>query len=164
MVNYTAFTVSNLFVSRFKSIPEKWQMTVASLGYFVFYISGFLIEGKVKWFQYLVSAIAATINGFAASFLWASIGSYIHKVAVLHNSAPLKGKYYGIFCIGTNTCAVVGAVIVTFGLQYFTHASYFVFVASITLLAFFFGVFFITDLNKLAKKESLLNEETNEFE
>ena len=42
-VNYAFFIVGNFFVSRFKQTSEKWQMTFASLGYFSFYISGFII-------------------------------------------------------------------------------------------------------------------------
>ena len=159
-VNYTSYIILNLFAPGCKRISEKWQISLSALGYCFFYSSGFLIDGTATWVKYTITALSALINGVAGSFLWVSVGSYIHKVAHLYNQPHLKGKYYGIFNLFFSLSAVVGAIVVTFGLHLFSHSIYFALVGSIALLAFLFGVFFIKDLNKLhPTQESILSDE-----
>jgi hypothetical protein len=90
-----------------------------------------------------LAALGAIVNGIGASFLWTSVGSYIHKVCHLHNKISEKGYYFGLF--NTIFCAstILGAIVVTFGLSLFSYSIYFVLVSSVAFLAFLYGIFFI---------------------
>lgn len=78
--------------------------------------------------------------------MWTNAGAYIHKVCHAYNKVERKGYYYGLFnmlfCIST----ILGAIVVTFGLSFFSHTVYFIIVSGVALLAFFFGSFFIKDI------------------
>ena len=93
-----------------------------------------------------MAALGAIVNGIGASFLWTSVGSYIHKVCHLYNKVPQKGHYFGlfntIFCLST----ILGAIVVTFGLSMFSYNVYFSIVSGVSFLAFIFGILFIKDL------------------
>jgi hypothetical protein len=43
------------------------------------------MAGTPTQVKYAIAAFGAIINGIGASFLWTSIGSYIHKVCHYHN-------------------------------------------------------------------------------
>jgi hypothetical protein len=83
-MNYIAFMTSNLFVAK---VPysEKWQITLATLTYAIQYSTGFFMAGKSTAVKYILASFGSVINGIGASFLWTSVGSYIHKVCHLHN-------------------------------------------------------------------------------
>lgn len=144
-VNYFAFVISNLFVSRVR-FSEKWQITLATLTYAFNYMTGFLISGTPVYVKYMVAALGATVNGFGASFLWTGLGSYIHQVCHLHNKVSEKGHYYGLFQTIYCFSSVLGAIVVTFGLSMFSHTVYFMIVTGVAMVAFFFGMIFIKDI------------------
>lgn len=145
-INYSTFMIGNLFVSRVK-YSEKWQITFATLAYAFHYLTGFFISGTSIYVKYITSILGAGVNGVGASFLWVAVGSYIHKVCHKYNKLENKGHYFGIFntifCISN----VLGALVITFGLSYFSPNIYFILVSSVAFLAFFYGMFFIKDVN-----------------
>ena len=151
----------NLFVSRFRAISEKWLITLPSLAYCFFYLTGFFIEGKPEWEKYFLTAIGAIIGGISSSFLWTFVGSYIHRTAHLYGKTHLKGFYYGIFTSANSTSSLLGAFIITFGLTNLSHPLYFALISGVALAAFIFGFFFVKDLKKIENKmilNPLLNE------
>lgn len=144
-ITYFVFLISNLFVSRVK-YSEKWQIVFASLTYVFNYLTGFFMEGQTPFVKYAFATAGSVANGIGASFLWTSIGSYIHKVCHIHNKMEQKGHYFGlfntIFCIST----VLGAIVVTFGLTLLSTKIYFVLVSGVAFFAFIYGIFFIEDI------------------
>ena len=78
---YGTYVIMNIFVGRLRNTSEKWRITLSSLSYCLFYLSGFLISGTPVWAKYTVTGATAFLNGIAGSILWISLGSYIHKVA-----------------------------------------------------------------------------------
>lgn len=143
--------LTNFLVSK-TPYSEKWQITFASFSYALNYSTGFFMFGRPIYVKYILAALGAIANGIGASFLWTSVGSYIHKVCHLYNKVDKKGHYFGLFNTIFCSSTVMGAVIVTFGLTLFEHNTYFVIVSSVALLSFFYGIFFIKDLN-LEKKD-----------
>lgn len=55
------------------------------MAYVFNYLTGFFMAGTPTQVKYAIAAFGAIINGIGASFLWTSIGSYIHKVCHYHN-------------------------------------------------------------------------------
>ena len=80
---YASFMIANLF-SPLVKFSEKWLMAMASLFYGVQSAVGFFMFGDDETLKYILAAIAATLSGTAASFLWVNIGRYIHKVCHLY--------------------------------------------------------------------------------
>lgn len=96
--------------------------------------------------KYILAALGATINGISSSFLWTSVGSYIHKVCEINGQVINKGHFYGLFNMLFCFSNVLGSLVVTFGLMLFSHGVYFILVSGVGLFAFFFGFFFIKDI------------------
>lgn len=144
-VNYFVFMIANLFAPAVK-YSEKWQITLSTLTYVFHYLTGFFVEGTSIYVKFTMAALGATVNGIGASFLWTSVGSYIHKICHAHNKVPLKGHYFGlfntIFCMST----ILGSIVVTFGLSLFSYSVYFILVSGVAFLAFLYGIFFIRDI------------------
>lgn len=117
-LNYATFLITNFFVSK---VPysEKWQITFATLTYAFNYSTGFFMAGKPTYVKYLFAAVGAIVNGIGGSFLWTSIGSYIHKVCHFYNKISEKGHYFGLFNSIFCSSTILGAVLVTFGLTLF---------------------------------------------
>ena len=150
-----SYMIMSLFISRFKGIPEKWQVTFASLAYCTLYFSGVIVsDRKTVWVKYLISGTAAAINGIGGSFLWVGLGSYIHKTAHLFNQTSRKGKFYGLFSMIISFCAVGAGTIVTVGLPHLRHWVYFLLVFFVGLSAFFYGLFFVKDLSKIEVRDN----------
>ena len=105
-----------------------------------------------------MAGLGAVVNGIGASFLWTSVGAYIHKVCHMYDKVHLKGHYYGIFNTIFCCSTVLGAIVVTFGLSLFEPNIYFILVSSVAFLAFLYGIFFIKDLNSLPSSTLLLPE------
>jgi hypothetical protein len=110
------------------------------------YLTGFFVSGTSVEVKYIAAGLGAAINGVGASFIWTSVGTYIHKICHLYDKVHLKGYYYGIFNFIFCISALLGAVIVTFGLSLFSPKIYFVIVSGVAFIAFLYGLFFIKDL------------------
>jgi len=137
--------ISNLFVSK-TPYSEKWQIIFSTLTYSLNYSTGFFMSNKPTEVKYILAAFGAAINGVGASFLWTSVGSYIHKVCHRYGKVDMKGHYFGLFNTLFCCSSVLGSIIVTFGLALFESNIYFVIVTGISLLAFVFGIIFIKDI------------------
>ena len=124
-------------------------MTFASLGYCCCYLSGFQIQEIPTTITYAITVILAILGGFSSSFLWATVGTYIHKVAHLFDRRELKGKYFGIFNFLHSLSLIFGGLIVTFVLPCVDHSTYFLVISFICFTAFLYGAFFIEDLHKI---------------
>lgn len=82
-INYLAFMVANLFVSKTKH-SEKWLITFATFPYAINYSTGFFMQGTPNYVKYILAGLGSTINGIASSFLWTNVGAYIHKVCLVY--------------------------------------------------------------------------------
>ena len=143
--NFGTFMVANLFAPLLK-FPEKWLMAVASLCYGLNYLMGFFMFGDNEGLKYVLAAIGAAVAGLSASFLWVSIGRYIHKACHFDQRENEKGHYFGMFNSIYFFNSVLGGIVVTFGLKIMSHQHYFILVSCIAVLAFVFGAFFIRDI------------------
>jgi hypothetical protein len=121
-------------------------MTFAALSYAANYSTGYFMAGTPLAVKYILAAIGAIINGIGASFLWTSVGSYIHKVCHKYDRINQKGHYYGMFNAIFCCSAIFGAVVATYGMTHFSHQYYFAIVTVVACLAFLFGIFFIIDI------------------
>jgi MFS family permease len=104
------------------------------------------MSGEPIEVKFILAALGASVNGIGASFLWTSVGSYIHKICHTHHKINMKGHYFGLFNTIFCFSSVLGSIVVTFGLSLFSHSIYFVIVSSVALLAFIYGLLFIKDL------------------
>jgi hypothetical protein len=60
-------------------------MSFAAITYAMNYCTGFFMPGKSFPIKLILAAVGALANGIGASFLWTSVGAYIHKVCHLYN-------------------------------------------------------------------------------
>ena len=77
-INFVSSLIMNSFVSRFRGISEKWLVTLPSLAYCFFYLTGFFIEGKPEWVKYLLTGVGAIIGGifeFPLGIYWSLYSS-----------------------------------------------------------------------------------------
>lgn len=149
-INYTTFMICNIFVAKFShKYSEKWLMAIPALGYAFHYVLGFFLSDASTFLKYLITGVGAGINGIGSSFLWTSVGTYIHKVCHIYDVVEEKGYYYGLFSVIYTASTILGAIIVLFGLQLFSYTSYFLLISSVAVLSFIYAVLFIKDLKKL---------------
>lgn len=144
-VNYFAFMLANLFAPKVR-YSEKWQITLSTLTYVFHYLTGFFVSGTSTPVKLALAALGATVNGIGASFLWTSVGTYIHKVCHAHDKIKMKGHYFGLFNTIFCLSSILGSFVVTFGLSLFSYSMYFVLVSAVAFLAFLYGIFFIKDI------------------
>lgn len=154
-LNYFTFMIANLFVSKVK-YSQKWQITLSTLTYVFQYLTGFFISGTSIEVKFIMAGLGAVVNGIGASFLWTSIGSYIHKVCHFYEKTQMKGHYYGMFNIIFCFSTILGSLVVTFGLSLFSTNMYFLLVSGVAMLSFIYGIFFIKDLSSLPNSTLML--------
>ena len=143
--NYSSFMIANLFAPLVK-FPEKWLMAVASLFYAVNFATGFFMFGENETIKYIFSAVGASIAGISASFLWVSVGRYVHKACHLYGKEGERGHYFGMFNSIYFFNSVLGGVVITFGLEIMSHQHYFILLTLIAVAAFFFAALFIKNI------------------
>lgn len=144
-VNYFAFMIANLFVSKVK-YSEKKQIVLSTLTYVFYFVTAFFISGTPQYVKFIVVALGSIANGIGATFLWTSVGAYIHKICHKYGKENLKGHYYGLFNTIMSLSGIEGSVVITFGLSYFSNNIYFLIVTGVSCLSFLFGLFFIKDV------------------
>ena len=144
-VNSTAFVIGNLFAPQCKT-SEKWQITLATLTYAFNYCTGYFVINAPLHVKFVLSGIGAFVNGIGAAYLYISLGKYIHNVCELFDEIKRKGHFYGLFNTIYSTSTIIGGFVVTFGLHFFSHQNYFLFVTAIALSAFFYSFFFVKDI------------------
>lgn len=110
------------------------------------------MSGHSTSIKYILATGGAIVNGIGASFIWTSVGSYIHKVCHLHNKIQIKGHYFGMFNTIFFFSSIMGALVITFGLSLFSTQIYFSLVSGVALLAFFYGIIFIKDIKVPTEK------------
>ena len=85
--------------------------------------------------KYILAIGGSIINGVGVAFLFTCQGSYIHKLCTKYDVLPKKGYYYGLFNSIFTISTIIGAIVVTFGLDLLSHQNYFILVRSIALFA-----------------------------
>ena len=132
-------------------------MAFASLFYGMNFATGFFMFGDNETIKYIFSSVGASVAGISASFLWVSIGRYIHKACHLYGKENERGHYFGLFNSIYFFNSVLGGVVVTFGLEIMSHQNYFIFITIIAVVAFLFAALFIKNTKhqeKEAKEET----------
>ena len=128
-------------------------MAFASLFYGFHYATGFFLFGDNKALSYIFNIAGSSIAGFSASFLWVSLGRYVHKACHLYEKENEKGHYFGVFNSIYFLNCVLGGVVVTFGLEIMTHQNYFILLTCIAVLGFLFAAVFLSNI-QLAESET----------
>ena len=145
LLNYGSFMIANLFAPLVK-LPEKWLMAVASLCYGINFVTGFFMFGDYEALKYIFSGTGACLAGTSASFLWVSVGKYIHKACHLYGKEKEVGHYFGMFNSIFFVNSVLGGVVVTFGLKLMSHQNYFILITCIAGLAFLFAALLMKNI------------------
>ena len=145
MINYSFFMIGNLFAPVLK-FSHKRVMMVSALCYSLKYGLGFFMFSDNVASRYAFTGLGGAVCGIAASFLWVSVGKYIHNACHLYKKENEKGHYFGMFNFIYSLSMVIGGVVATFGLGLLSHVNYFFFVTGISIFSFFFGFFFIKDI------------------
>ena len=153
MINYTFFMIGNLFAPVLK-VSHKRVMLISALCYSLKYGLGFFMFSDNVVSRYAFTGLGGAICGIAASFLWVSVGKYIHNACHLYQKESEKGHYFGMFNFIYSLSMVIGGVVATFGLGLLSHENYFFFVTGICFFSFFFGFFFIKDINYEEEEET----------
>ena len=143
--NSISALIANLFAPLVK-FPEKWLMAVVSLVYALQYATGFFMFGDNETIKYIFIVVGASLSGIATSFLWVSLGRYIHKACHLYRRESEKGHYFGMFNSIYFFNCVLGGIVITFGLEIMSHQNYFIMVTCIAGLAFLFAVLLIKNI------------------
>jgi hypothetical protein len=151
-MNYGFSMISNS-IAPLIFAPYKWQMSFAALGFALNYALSIFTIGTAKWMKYTFSGIGAVVNGFANSVLWVSFGRYIHCVCHQNNKTSQKGYYIGLFKTIFSFSGVVGAVVVTFGLDLLSHQNYFILVGGIAVFAFVFSMVLMKDVKPMEDEQ-----------
>ena len=137
--------VSNL-VAPLTKFPEKWMMVLTSLAYGLDYSFGYFLFGDDQTLKYILLCSGAALGGWSTSYFWLGMGRYIHKTCHLYKKEGEKGHYYGTFNSIYSLNNITGGIVVTFGLQLFSHQSYFLLITGIAVLAFPFGAVAIKNI------------------
>ena len=143
---YLFFMVSNL-IAPLAKFSEKWMMASASLAYAFGYFTEFLLFGSSQTMKYVLICVGASLGGWFSGFLWLGMGRYIHKACHAFDKVDEKGHYYGTFNSIYFLNNIAGGIVVTFGLQLFSHQNYFLLLTGIAVLAFLFGAVAIRNIN-----------------
>ena len=114
-------------------------MVFASLFFGSHYFMSYFIFGDNEALKYIMICGGGALGGWSASFLWLGMGRYIHKACHAYEKESEKGHYYGTFNSIYFLNNIVGGIVVTFGLQLFSHQEYFLLLTGIAVLAFVFG-------------------------
>ena len=121
-------------------------MAVVSLAYAFQYTTGFFMFGDNETVKYIFIVVGASLSGIGTSFLWVSLGRYIHKACHLYEKESEKGHYFGMFNSIYFLNCVLGGVVITFGLEIMSHQNYFILVTCIAGFAFLFAVLFVKNI------------------
>ena len=82
---YFCYMVGGIFASRLKKVPQKWGLTLASVGAIIIPLSGIQIREIPTWASFAITGFLVIPFGLGSSYLWPVGGSYIHEVATIYN-------------------------------------------------------------------------------
>ena len=144
-LNYTTFMIMNLFAPLL-TYSLKWQIALSSIAYTFNFATNIFMIGQSEAVKYSLSAIGAVVNGISASFLWVSLGRYIHNACHHFNDIENKGYYYGMFNTIYCSSNIFSGIVITFGLELLSHRNYFILVTGIGVFSFLYSVLMIKNI------------------
>ena len=122
---YLALGICTFFTSYFiKKFGYKTVLTVSSLGYAMFDVTGLIIAldlGLPNWLAWTMVLLGASICGTSASVIWVAQGAYTSQVASADRKSSLNGLFWGL----TMSSQIFGNTLTTFVLGKIGNLTYF---------------------------------------
>lgn len=145
--NYFIFLLANSVAPGF-NIKLKNQFLISAFCYTLNYALMLFNETSLGS---ILSVIGSLAGGFGAAIFWICYGAYTKSLCSLNDEEDIQGKYFSLLGSITFLSSILGPLVTTFALGFFSAKIYFITLTVFGALSFAFGYLFIKDIDYVNK-------------